>query len=162
MNSPAEQIAAALDEAMRDYYGPGKRLSGAELARLSGVPQPTISRTLKGKSIPETETLSKLITALGADRVKLPEGVKAMIGGPAQFPGVPMNALTTKIFPLICPQCHKVSHKSFIELEANDTLPCDCCGVVFNINDQYGHGELKMFLESLGGSGISLRQNRKF
>ena len=147
---------------MRDYYGPGKRLSGAELGRLSGVPQPTISRTLKGKSIPETETLSKLIAVLGADRVKLPDAVKSMVGEPTKFAGVPMKALSAKIFPLICPQCHQVSHKSFIELDANDTLPCDACGTVFNINNQYGHGELVMFLESLGGSGIALRQDRKF
>lgn len=32
---------------------------------LSGVPQPTISRTLKALSTPETETLAKLSRALG-------------------------------------------------------------------------------------------------
>ena len=71
------------------------------------------------------------------------------------------DVLGAPIFPLVCPECHKVSHKSFVELEMHDRLPCGTCGVVFNINNQYGHGELKMFLEALGYRGFSLRQQRK-
>lgn len=72
------------------------------------------------------------------------------------------SVLTRKIFPLACPECGKMSHKSFIELETNDRLPCDSCGVSFNINHQYGNGQLKEFLDALGYSGFILRQNRKF
>lgn len=55
-------IADQLDKAMADFRPGG--ISQPELAQLSGVPQPTISRTLKGKSIPETKTLIKLARAL--------------------------------------------------------------------------------------------------
>jgi len=72
-----------------------------------------------------------------------------------------LDILAQPIFPLRCPECGKVSHKSFIELEMNDRLPCGVCRVTFNINDQYGNGELKMFLESLGRSNFILRQDRK-
>ena len=74
----------------------------------------------------------------------------------------PPGVLTAQIFPLRCPECGKFSHKSFIELEMNDRLPCGVCGTVFNINDQYGHGELEVFLKEMGRSGYILRQNRKF
>jgi transcriptional regulator with XRE-family HTH domain len=59
-------IADDLDQAMRDYCWPDGRMgiSQPELAGLSKVPQPTISRTLKGKSIPETKTLTKLANTL--------------------------------------------------------------------------------------------------
>jgi transcriptional regulator with XRE-family HTH domain len=161
MKNPAKEIADALNAAMLSYYGNGKPLIGAELSRLSGVPQPTISRTLQGKSIPETATLSKLVAILGVKNVSLHAAIDALL--PKQeAKATHIAALAVKAFPLICPECNKVSHKSFIELEANDVLPCDFCGVIFNINHQYGNGELKMFLESFGGSGMSLRENRKF
>jgi len=56
-------IANQLDQAMRSYDN-NKGISQAALAALSKVPQPTISRTLKGNSIPETKTLIKLARAL--------------------------------------------------------------------------------------------------
>lgn len=56
-------IADELDKAMRDFRN-GKGITQPELTALSGVPQPTISRTLKGKSTPETKTLIKLAAAL--------------------------------------------------------------------------------------------------
>lgn len=74
----------------------------------------------------------------------------------------PLDVLTVRVFPLRCPECGKVSHKSFIELEMNDRLPCDHCKLVFNINDQYGHRELEAFLQSIGRKGFILRQNREF
>lgn len=55
-------IADELDKAMRDFRPGG--ITQPELAELSGVPQPTISRTLKGKSTPETKTLIKLAKTL--------------------------------------------------------------------------------------------------
>lgn len=55
-------LAKQIDQAMRDWKP--KRLSQAELSRLSGVPQPTISRTLKGDSIPETDTLLRISKVL--------------------------------------------------------------------------------------------------
>ena len=48
-----------IDRAMTE-----KRLNQPELSRRSGVPQATISRTLKGRSIPNTENLIKLFSAL--------------------------------------------------------------------------------------------------
>lgn len=62
VHSQYMDIAMQIDQAMRDWKP--KRLSQAELSRISGVPQPTISRTLKGESIPETETLLKISRAL--------------------------------------------------------------------------------------------------
>ena len=73
-----------------------------------------------------------------------------------------LDPFNVPIFPLICPECHKVSHKTFIELEMNDRLPCGVCGIPFNINSQYGNGELKMFMESIGSKGYILRRQRKF
>lgn len=159
MKTVSLQIAEALDAAMENYYGPGKRISGAELGRLSGVPQPTVSRTLKGKSTPETETLAKLVSVLGSKNVNLSATINALLP-PQELQHV--DILDKQIFPLICPTCGKVSHKSFIQLEMNDRLPCGVCGDIFNINSQYGNGELKVFLEALGYSGFILRENRKF
>ena len=62
VHSPLMDLAKQIDQAMREWKP--KRLSQAELARLSGVPQPTISRTLKGDSIPETETLLRISKVL--------------------------------------------------------------------------------------------------
>lgn len=67
INLEAKRIADELDAAMRAYRAtpsskPG--ISQRALAALSGVPQPTISRTLKMVSVPETETLSRLSQAL--------------------------------------------------------------------------------------------------
>ena len=55
-------IAEQIDWAMKSFRP--KPMSQSELARRSGVPQATISRTLKGLSVPETETLTKLAKAL--------------------------------------------------------------------------------------------------
>lgn len=66
MDSDAKKIGDALDAAMNAYNG-GRGIKQTSLSRLSGVPQGTISRTLSGKSIPETKTLSKLAAALGSD-----------------------------------------------------------------------------------------------
>lgn len=60
-------IAQELDNAMRNFRderGNVVGISQPELARISKVPQPTISRTLKGKSVPETKTLIRLARAL--------------------------------------------------------------------------------------------------
>lgn len=62
MHSSYMDLAKQIDQAMRDWKP--KRLSQAELSRLSGVPQPTISRTLKGDSIPETDTLLRISKVL--------------------------------------------------------------------------------------------------
>lgn len=61
-HSQTMNLADELDVAMGAFRPGG--ISQAELARISGVPQPTISRTLKGTSIHETKTLLKLATAL--------------------------------------------------------------------------------------------------
>lgn len=58
-------IGARLDEAMKD----AKIESQSQLARSSGVPQPTINRILKGqgKQGPETATLLPLARALSVE-----------------------------------------------------------------------------------------------
>lgn len=63
-------IGDEIDKAMRLR---GVRSQG-ELSRISGVPQPTINRTLKGLTVPEFGTLKKLADALGLDPVALLEG----------------------------------------------------------------------------------------
>lgn len=73
-----------------------------------------------------------------------------------------LDLLAQPVFPLRCPECGKVSQKSFIELEMNDRLPCSHCTITFNINDQYGNGQLEAFIKAFGRSGFILRQNRKF
>lgn len=49
--------------------------SQSELARRSGVPQATISRTLKGGSVPELETIKKLAEALSSTSSWLADGI---------------------------------------------------------------------------------------
>lgn len=73
-----KEIAAAIDAAMRSYDH-GRGISQAALSRLSGVPQPTISRTLKGRSTPETSTLSRLIEVLGVGSVEIKPSVAALL-----------------------------------------------------------------------------------
>jgi transcriptional regulator with XRE-family HTH domain len=54
-------LANKIDQAMRTFK---PKLTQTGLAKLSGVPQATISRTLKGKTLPEFDTLSRLAKAL--------------------------------------------------------------------------------------------------
>lgn len=69
----AMNIGDLLDQAMKQR---GIRSQGA-LSRLSGVPQPTINRTLKNVSVPEFSTLKKLADALQLD-------VRALMDSEAQ------------------------------------------------------------------------------
>lgn len=78
MKSPAQEIAAALDAAMQAFDS-GRGISQSELSRRSGVPQATISRTLKGKTIPEVETLSRLVAILGPGNFDVPDAVMALV-----------------------------------------------------------------------------------
>lgn len=66
--------------------------------------------------------------------------------------------LTVPMFALPCTKCGKVSHKSFIELELNDRIPCPACSSAINVADYYGLAELETILKSLGGSGFTLRK----
>jgi transcriptional regulator with XRE-family HTH domain len=70
MNNPST-VSTRLDEAMRKAG-----FSQNALARLSGVPQPTINRILKGptKQGPETDTLRKLARACNVSFEWLHEG----------------------------------------------------------------------------------------
>lgn len=87
MNTP-EAIGHRLDEAMRD----ASFRSQNALSKKSGVPQPTISRILKGagEKGPETETLRKLAAACEVSFTWLHEGI-----GPKQrhsgFGNSPIN-----------------------------------------------------------------------
>lgn len=51
-----------------------RKTNPTALSRLTGVPQPTIARTAKGLTIPETSTLAKLAPALGVTVTYLLEG----------------------------------------------------------------------------------------
>lgn len=77
MYIPAMTIGTRLDEAMAHR----EIRSQSALARLSGVPQPTINRILKGggKKGPETATIKKLADALEVRAEWLAEGVGEMI-----------------------------------------------------------------------------------
>lgn len=67
-------IGDRLDKAMRD----AKIASQKDLERLSGVPQATISRILKGigKKGPETDTIKRLAKALNVTFAWLNEGIE--------------------------------------------------------------------------------------
>lgn len=79
MKNPAQLIAEAIDAAMQMMIVKGRPISQSELSRRSGVPQATISRTLSGSSIPETNTLSRLIAVLGEDNVHIPPEVMMLV-----------------------------------------------------------------------------------
>jgi transcriptional regulator with XRE-family HTH domain len=62
---PGMTIANRLDQAMTRG---GKKMSQSELARRSGISQPSINRILKNNtSAPDLQTLQKLSSALGVD-----------------------------------------------------------------------------------------------
>jgi transcriptional regulator with XRE-family HTH domain len=79
-----EQIGARLDEAMRAR----NVRTQVKLAELSGIPQPTIARILKGggRQGPETETLRPLAKALHVHLRWLQEGL-----GPRDLSDAPHN-----------------------------------------------------------------------
>jgi transcriptional regulator with XRE-family HTH domain len=72
-------IGWRLDKAMHD----ARIESQAQLARLSGVPQPTINRILKGEGRrgPETATLIALANATGVEFLWLQQGSGPQIAG---------------------------------------------------------------------------------
>lgn len=151
----AKQIGDALDAAMRDYDG-GRGIKQPALSRLSGVPQPTISRTLSGKSIPETETLSKLVAVLG--HATLGKTIAAILGSDQQNKAPTIAPLTAKIFALRCDKCGHVSHQSFIDLESNDSINCPACSSSITVADYYGQSQLAEFVKSIGATGFALRK----
>lgn len=59
-------IAKTIDDAMKRTG-----MSQSELERRSGVSQATLSRTLSGKTVPETNTLKKIFAVLGMDYAQL-------------------------------------------------------------------------------------------
>lgn len=69
-------------------------------------------------------------------------------------------ALAVQMFALGCPKCGKVSRKSFIELEANDEVPCEC-GNRIEIAHYYSTTDLETILKSFGGTGFALRKRNK-
>lgn len=152
----SQQIAAALDAAMSNYYGPGKRMSGAELSRLSGVPQPTVSRTLSGKSTPETETLAKMVSVLGASNVQLGDTINAIMPLPEKAKTI--SPMVAKCFSLPCKSCGQKSFQSFIDLESNDRVACESCGTMIDVAEYYPTSVLQTFIESIGRGDIVLRK----
>lgn len=156
--TPAQLIADALDAAMKTANN-GKPMTQASLSRLSGVPQPTISRTLSGKSIPEIQTLAPLVSVLGVGNVDLASSIEALL--PAMENHQPaLSLLTIQMFAIGCKSCGKVTHKSLMELDMSDTTKCTC-GATINITDYYREPQLQVILKSLGGSGFALRKRHK-
>jgi hypothetical protein len=68
---------------------------------------------------------------------------------------------TAQRYDLPCAECHKVSHKSFLQLETEDRLPCDHCGVPIKVTDYYGRTELDAIAISLGSRNHILREREK-
>ena len=66
-----------------------------------------------------------------------------------------------RIYNLPCAECAQISQKSFVELEVNDWLPCDHCGVSIYVIDHYGTAELDAIAASLGSVGHVLRERKK-
>lgn len=151
-----QQIAEALDAAMANYYGPGKNMSGAQLSRLSGVPQPTISRTLSGKSTPETETLVKLVMVLGAKNVNLSDSINAILPLPDKAKTI--SPMVARCFSLPCKSCGNKTFQSFIDLESNDYITCDACNALIDVAEYYPRTVLQTFIESIGRGDIVLRK----
>lgn len=156
MKTVSQQIADALDAAMSNYYGPGKRMTGSELSRLSGVPQPTISRTLKGKSTPETETLAKIVNVLGAQNVNLSAAINSIMPLPEK--AKTLSPMVAPVFQVGCELCGHKFFKSFVELETNDVVFCPACGASNSVAENYPTTVLQTFLESIGRGDIVLRK----
>lgn len=135
-----------------------KYTSNGAFADAHGMKRPQVSRWLTS-NLAARQGINEVSARAIEEKEGLPVG---WLDRMEDQTAPPIDVLTVQVFPLRCPECGKVSHKSFIQLEMNDRLPCDHCGLVFNINDQYGNGELKMFLESIGRKGFILRQNREF
>ena len=81
MNTSSD-IATRLDQAMRDPRWP-KAWSQYRLSKVSGVPQATIRRILKGNMPqgPEVGTLRALAECLGVSFAGLSEGIRVESGG---------------------------------------------------------------------------------
>jgi len=93
-------IATRLDRMMKERKVKGQ----SALSRLSGVPQPTIARVLKGTTdTPELGTVKKLAAALGVTATWLVEGpddpVEYLVEGITQA-GAPAAAQATVIEPV--------------------------------------------------------------
>ena len=61
---------------------------------------------------------------------------------------------SARVYDLPCAGCGQISHKSFIELETEDRLPCDHCGVSIKMTDYYGTAELDAIAKSRSGKFI--------
>jgi transcriptional regulator with XRE-family HTH domain len=153
MDDYAKKIGDAVDLAMKAFNG-GKGVGQSELSRRSGVPQPTISRILSGKNVPETTTLSKLVAVLGSET--LGKTISSLLPKTENSPT--MAPLIAKAFALPCEKCGHVSHQSFIDLEMNDTIACPKCGTGIEVARYYGQAQLAEFLESIGATGFVLRK----
>lgn len=148
-----ETLAKRLTET-RDALG----LTQGQLAKKAGLKNQSIIGMLESGQRKNSAHIPVIADALGVSALWLATGK----GSKEQDPPAPLDILAIPMFPLHCPECGKTSHKAFIELEMNDRLPCGVCGITFNINDQYGTGQLEMFLKGIGRAGFSLRKDRKF
>lgn len=133
-------------------------LTQGQLAKKAGLKNQSIIGMLESGQRKNSAHIPSIADALGVNAMWLSNGS----GEKNKSEPASLDVLTIPMFPLYCPECGKTSHKSFIELEMNDRLPCGVCGVIFNINDQYGSGQLEIFLKGIGRTGFMLRKDRKF
>jgi len=138
------------------------RLTKTELWKAAGASSAAASHWFSGANGADLDTCLKIAKVLRVNARWLFDESQGMDETINAAIDAPLDVLTIPMFPLLCPQCGKTSHKSFIELEMNDRLPCGVCGFTFNINNQYGSGQLEMFLKGIGRAGFMLRKERKF
>lgn len=163
MNTFQERLVFAFRrENERRLIAGEPRLTKTDLWKAAEASSAAATHWFSGANGADLSTCVKLSPQLRCNARWLFDGSQKIDEELTMNPVGSLDILSLPIFPLVCPECGKVSHKSFIELEMNDRLPCGCCGVVFNINHQYGSGQLKMFLDGIGRAGFVLRQNRKF
>lgn len=64
-----------------------------------------------------------------------------------------LNPLTLRLLELPCPNCHKKSLKSVVEVVMDNKLPCDFCGNSIDVTLHYSLSKIQKILIRLGHSG---------
>lgn len=133
-------------------------------AREAGtVNQPTVQRILSGETkSPGLTVITKIEKAIQDLRASRAMPYVAYTGQHGTTDATPktISALSEPMFNLGCTKCGKMGLKSFIELELNDEIACEC-GASIRVSDQYSLPTLEAILKNLGGSGFVLRKRYK-
>lgn len=139
-------------------------LTPTAFARESGtINQPTVQRIISGETrSPGLTVITKIEKAIHDLRAARGMPSVAYTGQIQSSESKPktISLLAVQMYAIRCTKCGEVSHKSFMELELNDTLPCPC-GASINVADYYGQSDLEVILKNLGGDGFVLRKRDK-